>query len=280
MPLLPTIKEEETQTCFQQLWHCRYQLELMIPASLVFFAGGLKLAWTIFEAPPPYFDYEYNSNLLTAALFIGGLLGCITASAFVGRITKNIAHVASGSLLILGGILFIAVPNMFFALIFSCIFEGAALTISQVQAFSVGPEMANKDLRGFVMSMERCCLWFGILTQLTFTHVWYAYESPISGQRSIHSEQVHGLVVACLGFVSIVVALKQRTESPLLLLRQQRELAASAALKRLVDTQLTTTEVMRLREDCLQLLSIDADQSGWFVFRKLNARPLLKLVRL
>ncbi|XP_013111651.1 uncharacterized protein LOC106090114 [Stomoxys calcitrans] len=276
MPLLPTIKEEDSQTWLQQLWQCRMQMQLMIPASTVFFAGGLKLGWSVFESPPAHFDYDYDSNLLTVSLFIGCILGAAIASFFVGRVTKNIPHVASGTLLILGGLLFMAVPNIFIALAFGCIFEGAALGLSQVQTFSIGPEMTHKDVRGFMMSIERCSIWFGILTQLTFTHLWYAFE-PEPGHRTMQSGQIHGLVVACLGLICIVATLRQHTESPLLLIQQHRELAANAALKQLMDTQLTTMEVMRLREDCLQLLSIDADQSGWYTLRKRNVRPLLKV---
>lgn len=95
MPILPTIKEEESQTWFQQVWHGRIQLLLTIPASLILFAGGLKLAWTVYEAPPNRFDYDYDSSLLIVALFVGGILGCIAASTFVGRVTKNIAHVSN-----------------------------------------------------------------------------------------------------------------------------------------------------------------------------------------
>lgn len=61
---------------------------------MVFFAGGLKLGWSIFESPPPQFDYENNSDHLKIALFIGAILGATIASVFVGRVTKNIAHVS------------------------------------------------------------------------------------------------------------------------------------------------------------------------------------------
>ncbi|XP_058985711.1 uncharacterized protein LOC131800583 [Musca domestica] len=276
MPILPTIKEEESQTWFQQVWHGRIQLLLTIPASLILFAGGLKLAWTVYEAPPNRFDYDYDSSLLIVALFVGGILGCIAASTFVGRVTKNIAHIPSGSLLVFGGILFVILPNSFIGMAFSCVFEGMAMGLTQVQTFVVGPEMCSKEMRGFVMATERCSLWFGILMQLTFTYLWYALEPP-SGYRSLQPDQIHGIVVACLGLAAIVAAIKQRIESPLLLIQQQREHAASSVLKQLIGTQLTTTEVMRVREDCVQLMAIDADQSGWYVFRRFNAGPLFKL---
>ncbi|XP_061399730.1 uncharacterized protein LOC133335472 [Musca vetustissima] len=276
MPMLPTIQEEDSQTWFQQIWHCRIQLQLTVPASLILFAGGLKLAWTVYESPPNRFDYDYDSCLLIVALFFGAIVGCIAASMFVGRVSKNIAHLTSGSLLIVGGILFVILPNSFIALIFSCIFEGAALGLTQVQTFVVGPEMCSKEMRGFVMSTERCSLWFGILMQLTFTYMWYALEPP-TGYRNIQPDQIHGIAVACLGLAAIVAAFRLRIESPLLLMQQQREPAANNVLKQLIGSQLTSTEVMRVREDCVQLMAIDADQSGWYVFRKCNAGPLFKL---
>ncbi|XP_073838720.1 solute carrier family 2, facilitated glucose transporter member 12 [Musca autumnalis] len=276
MPILPTIKEEESQTWLQQLWHCRIQLQLTIPASLIMFAGGLKLAWTVYEAPPNRFDYDYDSCLLIVAFFFGAIVGCIAASMFVGRVSKNIAHITSGSLLVVGGLLFLTFPNSFFALAFTCLFEGIAMGLTQVQNFVVGPEMCSKEMRGFVMSTERCSLWFGILMQLTFTYMWYALEPP-TGHRTMQPDQIHGIVVACLGLAAIVAAFKQRVESPLLLIQQQRDHAAGNVLKQLIGTQLTTTEVMRVREDCVQLMAFDAGQSGWYIFRKHNAGPLLKL---
>lgn len=187
-------------------------------------------------------------------------------------------QITSGSLLIAGGMLFATMPTIFIALAFGCVFEGIALGLTQVQAFATGPEMCSKEMRGFVMSVERCSLWFGILMQLTFSYLWYAFEPTAPGvYRSMQPDQIHGIAVATLGLMTIVATLRQRIESPILLLQQQREVAVSAVLKQLIGTQLTTTEVMRLREDCLQLLAVDAEQSGWLVFRKRNVRPLLKV---
>lgn len=52
------------------------------------------MGWSIFESPPAHFDYEYNSDMLTISWFIGVIIGAIMASSFVGRVTKNIAHVS------------------------------------------------------------------------------------------------------------------------------------------------------------------------------------------
>lgn len=52
------------------------------------------MGWAVFEEPSAHFDYDFSSKLLVVLLFIGGILGCIMASAFVGRVTKNIAHVS------------------------------------------------------------------------------------------------------------------------------------------------------------------------------------------
>lgn len=186
-------------------------------------------------------------------------------------------QILSGSLLITGGILFIVLPNVFIALTLSCTFEGMAFGIMQVQAFVTGAEVANKDIRGLIMSSERIFIWLGILLQLTYTYLWYLLE-PTTG-HTMHADQNHGIVVACLGAAAIISTLKQRTESPLLLLQQQRDLAVAATLSQLQGTHSTSnTEVMRMREDCLQLLAVDADDSCWYIFRKHNFWPLFKVL--
>ena len=164
---------------------------------------------------------------------------------------------------------------MFIAVATSCIFEGVAFGLLQLQAFVTGAEVANKDMRGLIMSTERSSVWFGILLQLTFTYFWYSFE-PTTG-HTMHADQMHGIVVACLGITAIIWTVKLRAESPLLLLKQQRDVAASVVLQQLQGIQSTNTEVMRMREDYLQLLAVDANDSGWYIFRKHNMLPLLKV---
>lgn len=171
--------------------------------------------------------------------------------------------------------LFILLPTMFIAVVTSCIFEGVAFGVLQLQAFVTGGEVANKDMRGYIMSTERTSLWFGILLQLTFTYFWYSFE-PTSG-HTMHADQIHGTVVACLGITTIIWTLKLRFESPLLLLKQQRNVAASIVLKKLQGIQTTNIDEMRLREDYLQLLAVDANDNCWYIFRKHNMLPLVKV---
>ncbi|KAM7357910.1 solute carrier family 2, facilitated glucose transporter member 5 [Cochliomyia hominivorax] len=275
MSLLPTIKEEDSSTWLKQLWNYRLQFELMMPAAIVFIAGGFKMGWSVYELPSAEYDVDIDTNVLSILWFVGAIMGAFLGSLFVGRLTKNIPHILSGSLLIVGGILFILMPRTFIAVALSCIFEGTAFGLVQLQAFVTGAEVANKDIRGLVMSTERCFLWFGILMQLTFTYIWYTFE-PTSG-HTMHVDQMHGIVVACLGVISIIWTFHLRTESPVLLLQQQRDAAATVALKQLQDTHLNNSEVMRLREDYLQLLAVDADDSCWYIFRKHNMLSLIKV---
>lgn len=167
-------------------------------------------------------------------------------------------------------------PTTFVAVTLSCIFEGTALGLLQLQAYVNGAEVANKDIRGLVMSTERYFLWFGILMQLTFTYIWYTFE-PETG-HTMHVDQIHGFVVACLGIVTIIWTFKIRIESPVFLLQQQREVAASLVLQQLQGTKTANSELMRLREDYLQLLSVDMDDSCWYIFRKHNMLPLVKVL--
>ncbi|XP_065361484.1 facilitated trehalose transporter Tret1 [Calliphora vicina] len=275
MSLLPTIKEESNATWLKHMWQCRLQFELMMPAAIVFVAGGLKMGWSVYELPAAQYDTDFNPNFLTILWFIGVIMGALAASLFVGRVTKNISHILSGSLLIVGGILFILMPTTYIAIAFSCIFEGTAFGLLQLQAFVTGAEVASKDIRGLVMSTERCFLWFGILLQLTFTYIWYAFE-PTTG-HTMHVDQMHGIAVACLGITAIIWTFKLRAESPLLLLQQQRDATATVVLQRLQGTHSTNTELMRMREDYFQLLSMDADDSCWYIFRKYNMVPLIKV---
>ncbi|KAI8121360.1 facilitated glucose transporter member 2, Solute carrier family 2 [Lucilia cuprina] len=267
--------EEDNTTWLKQLWQCRLQFELMMPAALVFLAGGLKTCWSVYELPSAEYDLDFNPNFLTIAWFIGVIVGVFAASLFVGRVTKNISHILSGSLLIVGSILFILMPTTYIAIAFSCICEGIAFGLIQLQAFVSGAEVASKDIRGLVMSTERCFIWFGILLQLTLTYIWYTFEPPTG--HTMHVDQIHGIVVSCLGVTVILWTFKLRAESPLLLLQQRRDVAAAVVLQKLQGTHVSNNEVMRLREDCLQLLSMDVDDSCWFIFRNYNLLPLIKV---
>lgn len=162
------------------------------------------------------------------------------------------------------------------AIAFSCLLEGVAFGLLQLQAFVTGAEVASKKIRGLVMSTERCFIWFGILLQLTLTYIWYTFE-PATGYTR-HIDQIHGIVVACLGIIIIIWTVRLRAESPVLLLKQQRDGEANAILKQLHGSYTTVTDTIRLREDYLQLLAVDADDSCWYAFRRHNMIPLFKVL--
>ncbi|XP_037935831.1 uncharacterized protein LOC119669867 [Teleopsis dalmanni] len=276
MPVLPTIEEEDKPTLLRSMWKYRLQFQALSAASFVFIAGGMKLAWSIFESPSGKFLSNFATHQLTISWFLGVLLGAILAATFVQRVSKNVAHCISGALLIFGGINFILVPTYFTAVVSSCICEGCAYGLTIVQALVTGGEIGERHIRGLLLSCERIFLWLGICLQLLYTRLWFKFEPP--NGYTLHIDQLHGIAIAFLGLFAILMTLLHRIESPLLLQMQHRDLVATQALKRLQGENYPNTDILRIREDCKQLLVYDAGQAGCANFCKKNLLTLFKVV--
>ncbi|KAH8379679.1 hypothetical protein KR009_006491 [Drosophila setifemur] len=254
MPTLPTIEEEGKLSWLRLMWKYRLQFQSMASASIIFVGCGMRLAWSIFDTPAGKFLNNSNTHNLMMSWFIGVVLGAILAALFVQRVTKNVAYTSSGFLLIMAGILNLFLPQHFLAACYSSVSVGAAYGLTQVQALVTGSEVAHKSIRGMLLSCERIFLWVGVSVQVFYTRVWYNLEPlETQGYNMHHIDQLHGTAMAALGLGAVILALAHRLESPLLLLHQEREMAVGDTLKALHGQ--STTELVRLREDCRQLHS-------------------------
>ncbi|XP_030373210.1 uncharacterized protein LOC115623140 [Scaptodrosophila lebanonensis] len=251
MPLLPTIEEEGKLPWLRLMWRYRLQFQSMAAASIVFVASGMRLAWSIFDTPAGKFLNNNNTHNLMMSWFIGAALGALLAVLFVQKVTKNVAYTSSAALLLIAGVLSISLPRQFNAACYSSVSVGAAYGLTHVQAMVTGAEVAHKSIRGMLLSCERIFLWLGVCVQLLYTRLWYALE-PLERGHAIHIDQLHGIWLAVLGVVAFILALAHRLESPLLLLRQDRELTVNETLKQLNGSAHAPNEVLRLREDCRQ----------------------------
>lgn len=190
---------------------------------------------------------------------------------------------SSGFLLIMAGILNMALPQHFLAACYSSVGVGAAYGLTQIQALITGSEVAHKSIRGMLVSCERIFLWLGVCVQVFYTRVWHKMEPLESQGYGMHVDQLHGIGMAGLGVVAVILALAHRLESPLLLLHQERDMAVGDTLKALHGQ--STTELVRLREDCRQLHSArdwerfveepEESEGGW----RRWARRLLPFVK-
>ncbi|KAM8709906.1 hypothetical protein ACLKA7_016672 [Drosophila subpalustris] len=284
MPLLPTIEEEGKLSWLRLMWRYRLQFQSMTAASLVFVGSGMRLAWSIFDTPAGKFSNSYGTHNLMMSWFIGAAFGALLAAIFVQRVTKNVAYTSSGFLLLVAGILNLTLPNHFSSACYSSVSVGTAYGFSQVQALVTGSEVAHKSIRGILLSCERIFLWLGVAIQVFYTRLWYTLESGESG-HTLHINQLHGVLLATLGVAAVIMTLAHRLESPLLLLRQERDMALGDTLKQLHGQSQSGTELLRLREDCRQLHNArDWEQfaeapvdSSWYRISR-RILPLLKVL--
>ncbi|KAI8040701.1 uncharacterized protein LOC128258643 [Drosophila gunungcola] len=253
MPMLPTIEEEAKLSWLRLMWKYRQQFQSMASASIVFVGCGMRLAWSIFDTPAGKFLNNNNTHNLMMSWFIGAALGALLAALFVQRVTKNVAYTSSGFLMIMAGILNIALPQHFLAACYSSVSVGAAYGLTQIQALVTGSEVAHKSIRGMLLSCEKVFLWLGVCVQVFYTRVWHNLRPLDSQGYEMHIDQLHGIAMAGLGLGAVILALAHRLESPLLLLHQERDMALGDTLKALHGQ--STTELVRLREDCRQLHS-------------------------
>uniref|UniRef100_A0A034WVY1 Sugar transporter ERD6-like 14 n=1 Tax=Bactrocera dorsalis TaxID=27457 RepID=A0A034WVY1_BACDO len=279
MPPPPSIEEPGKQSWLRMLYRYRLQFQAMASASTIYFAGGLKLAWCIFEKPVSGSEKLIDTHLLTIAWFVGVAAGAIIAGAFVHRVSKNISHWTSGTLLLLGGLLFACAPTSFACILSSCLLEGSAYGINQVQGLVTAGEVAHKHIRGLLVSSERVFLWLGICLQLFCTRLWFLYEPTKS--YPLHLNQLHGTVVILMALCALACNTLYRFESPLLLHMQERNLAATYVMNRLQSTSYTSAELTQKHEECKQMLEHDAGrQTTRKAVRKSNSLPLLKVLLL
>jgi len=155
--------------------------------------------------------------------------------------------------MIMAGILNIFLPQHFLAACYSSVSVGAAYGLTQVQALVTGSEVAHKSIRGMLLSCEKIFLWLGVCVQVFYTRVWRNMRPLDTHGYEMHIDQLHGIAIAGLGLGAVILALAHRLESPLLLLHQERDMAVGDTLKALHGQ--STTELVRLREDCRQLHS-------------------------
>ncbi|ALC44293.1 CG14160 [Drosophila busckii] len=250
MPMLPTIEEESKLSWLRLIWRYRQQFQAMSAASAVFVASGMRLAWSIFDTPAGKLLNDYSTHNLMVSWFFGVAFGALLAAFFVQHVSKNIAYTSSGLLLLAAGIMSLTLPRHFNAACYSSFSVGAAYGLTQLQAAVTGGEVAHKSIRGMLLSCERVFLWLGVCVQLFYTRLWYKLE-PLERGHSMHIDQMHGLILGCLGLAAVVLSLGHRLESPLLLLRQDRDMVDT--LKQLHGNSQSGTELLRLREDCRQL---------------------------
>ncbi|XP_050741976.1 uncharacterized protein LOC108034605 isoform X2 [Drosophila biarmipes] len=234
MPMLPTIEEEAKLSWLRLMWKYRLQFQSMASASIVFVGCGMRLAWSIFDTPAGKFPNNNNTHNLMMSWFIGAALGALLAALFVQRVTKNVAY-------------------HFLAACYSSVSVGAAYGLTQVQALVTGSEVAHKSIRGMLLSCEKIFLWLGVCVQVFYTRAWRNMRPLDSQGYEMHIDQMHGIALAGLGLGAVILALAHRLESPLLLLHQERDMAVGETLKALHGQ--STTELVRLREDCRQLHS-------------------------
>ncbi|XP_037720225.1 uncharacterized protein LOC119553716 [Drosophila subpulchrella] len=253
MPMLPTIEEEAKLSWLRLMWKYRLQFQSMASASIVFVGCGMRLAWSIFDTPAGKFLNNNNTHNLMMSWFIGAALGALLAALFVQRVTKNVAYTSSGFLMIMAGILNMVLPQHFLAACYSSVSVGAAYGLTQVQALVTGSEVAHKSIRGMLLSCEKIFLWLGVCVQVFYTRVWRNMRPLDTHGYEMHIDQLHGIAIAGLGLGAVILALAHRLESPLLLLHQERDMAVGDTLKALHGQ--STTELVRLREDCRQLHS-------------------------
>lgn len=154
--------------------------------------------------------------------------------------------------MLVAGILNLALPRHFSAACYSSVSVGAAYGLTQVQALVTGSEVAHKSIRGMLLSCERIFLWLGVSIQVCYTRLWYSLE-PVERGHAMHIDQLHGILLGALGVFAVIMSLAHRLESPLLLLRQERDMALGDTLKQLHGPSQSGTELLRLREDCRQL---------------------------
>lgn len=184
----------------------------------------------------------------------------------------------SGTLLLLGGLLFVCIPTSFASVLCSCLLEGCAYGINQVQGLVTAGEVAHKSIRGLLVSGERVFLWLGICLQLFSTRLWFLYE-PAKGYP-LHLNQLHGIMVIFAALCALACSTLYRFESPLLLQMQERHLAATYVMKRLQDASYPSVELTQKHEECKQMLDHDAGQTTWKAVRNSNSLPLLKVLLL
>ncbi|XP_017043528.1 uncharacterized protein LOC108089692 [Drosophila ficusphila] len=251
MPMLPTIEEEAKLSWLRLMWKYRLQFQSMASASIVFVGCGMRLAWSIFDTPAGKFLNNTNTHNLMMSWFIGAALGALLAALFVQRVTKNVAYTSSGLLMIIAGVLNIVLPQHFLAACYSSVSVGAAYGLTQIQALVTGSEVAHKSIRGMLLCCEKIFLWLGVCVQVFYTRVWRNLRPFDFQGNEMHIDQLHGIALAGLGLGAVILALAHRLESPLLLLHQEREMAVGETLKALHGQ--STTELVRLREDCRQL---------------------------
>lgn len=154
--------------------------------------------------------------------------------------------------MLVAGILSLALPRHFSVACYSSVSVGAAYGLTQVQALVTGSEVAHKSIRGMLLSCERIFLWLGVSIQICYTRLWYSLE-PVERGHEMHIDQLHGILLGTLGIFAVILSLAHRLESPLLLLRQERDMALGDTLKQLHGQSQSGTELLRLREDCRQL---------------------------
>ncbi|EDW40961.1 GM24824 [Drosophila sechellia] len=253
MPMLPTIEEEAKLSWIRLMWKYRLQFQSMASASIVFVGCGMRLAWSIFDTPAGKFLNNHNTHNLMMSWFIGAALGALLAALFVQRVTKNVAYTSSGFLMIIAGILNVVLPQHFLAACYSSVSVGAAYGLTQIQALVTGSEVAHKSIRGMLLSCEKIFLWLGVCMQVFYTRVWHNLRPLDTQGYEMHIDQLHGMALAGLGLGAVILALAHRLESPILLLHQERDMAVGETLKALHGQ--STTELVRLREDCRQLHS-------------------------
>ncbi|TDG48544.1 hypothetical protein AWZ03_005088 [Drosophila navojoa] len=223
-------------------------------AALIFFSGGMNIAWSIgFHGL--YFSFAPLHTRL--AWFIGAIIGAVLSCFLANKLPKKIVFCFCSFLVMIGGILMAATTFNIKAVEASLYLDGIANGLVFAPALALTGEVAVPYMRGVTAStIEHMCYMSGFFVQVIYTTSWNS-----SSSTSFNGENMHGVLSTVFGLIGLIVACMLCIESPVMLLANGNEQQALDALRRLQRPYTMTTETFVQLEEHKRYLAQNAELS-------------------
>ncbi|KAH8301886.1 hypothetical protein KR044_000310, partial [Drosophila immigrans] len=213
--------------CFQRSKMNRPQMNVLSAATLIFFTGGMNLAWSV-----GFRNTMYNgvSNHIRVAWFIGAIIGAAIAAFLPRVIPRRLITLFCSMLVLIGGIVNASTQFNLEALQANLYMNGIANGLAFAPTLALAGELAVFYMRGKIAaSAEQLSFNLGIFLQIIVA----ATYTPSYYYNDFSPERVSGAIAAVFGFLALVFAALRFIESPVTMVATGREQAATDALRRL-----------------------------------------------
>lgn len=175
--------------------------------------------------------------------------------------------------LLISGILFIALPHSYYAILFGRIFAGFGHGLAYVAVITHGSELLTPRIRGMALASVHFCMITGIFVLISFGLAYPPYQT----NNFFDTHRIMGLMSIIYSIMALATVYFFTKESPVWYLLRKQERDALLTMIRLHSESQETWKIRNEFNELKTMVSEDENTSS-NIFADGNSRPLILIL--